>query len=170
MFATRSSSLKDAEAIARCVDAVARERRYLAQVHGFSTEDTRDFIASLEERGGVQLVALEGGNIIGWCDVSPVPNEGMRHVGRLGMGVLHAYRGQGVGRQLLIGVLAQSFSRGFRRIECEVYASNKAAIELYARQGFELEGRKRQARVLDGKTEDILIMGLLREDWTGPAS
>lgn len=47
------------------------------------------------------------------------------------------------------------------RIELEVFASNVAAIALYERLGFVHEGRKRSARILDGRIEDMLCMALV---------
>ena len=161
----RPSGADDAEAVAACVDAVARERRYLGNVFGFTPGETRAFLASLAERNGVQIIALAGDVVVGWCDVSPVPFEGMRHVARLGMGLLPAYRGQGLGRRLLREVLRRAFASGLLRIELEVFASNLAAIRLYEEEGFAAEGRKRRARILDGARDDILVMGLLRDEW-----
>ena len=170
MMTTRFSTPEDAEAVAACVDAVSKERRYLGNTSGFSAEQTRDFIASLRECGGIQIVVVAGAKIVGWCDVTPLPFEGMRHVGRLGMGLLPSFRGQGLGRRLVREILSQVFAKGLQRVELEVFASNKVAIGLYEREGFVIEGRKRRARFLDGTEDDILIMGCLREEWKRPAS
>ncbi|MBL9174143.1 MAG: GNAT family N-acetyltransferase [Verrucomicrobiales bacterium] len=167
MISTRPSNPGDAEAVSACVDAVARERRYLGNTSGFSAEDTRAFISSLADSGGIQIVAVADARIVGWCDVTPIPFEGMRHVGRLGMGLLPPFRGRGLGRRLLHEVLGQVFAGTLRRVELEVYASNTAAIGLYEREGFVTEGRKRLARILDGATNDLLVMALLRDEWPG---
>lgn len=166
MIVFRLCTPDDAEALSRIVDAVARERRYLATVCGFSADDTRDFIRKLTENGGIQMLALDEGAIVGWCDVTPMLFEGMRHVGRLGMGLLPTYRGQGLGIRLLGATLDRAFAKGLRRIELDVFASNSAALRLYERAGFATEGRKRRARILDGVEDDILIMGLLHEEWS----
>lgn len=165
MIETRSSTPEDADAVAACVDAVSRERRYLGNTVGFNGEQTRAFIASLAEIGGIQKVVVADDRIVGWCDVSPLPFEGMRHVGRLGMGLLPPYRGQGLGRRLVREVLTYVFSKAVTRVELEVYALNTIAIALYEKEGFVLEGRKRQARFLDGVVDDIVIMGCLRYEW-----
>lgn len=171
MITTRSSTPEDADAVAACVDAVSRERRYLGNTSGFSAEQTRAFITSLAECGGIQIVVVadhQGGvpnQIVGWCDVTPFPFEGMRHVGRLGMGLLPSFRGQGLGRRLVRESLSQVFAKNLQRVELEVFASNKIAVGLYEREGFVMEGRKRRARFLDGAEDDILIMGCLRDEW-----
>jgi RimJ/RimL family protein N-acetyltransferase len=164
MIEFRLSTPDDAGGLSRCVDTVARERRYLAAVCGFTEDETRTFIHNLEKNGGVQVLALDDGSVVGWCDVSPSPFEGMRHVGRLGMGLLSAYRGQGLGGRLLRETLDRAFAKGLGRIELEVFASNSAALRLYARAGFVIEGRKRHARILDGCEDDIVIMGLLHRE------
>lgn len=165
MVPIRPSVLDDAPGIAACVDAVARERRYLLHVQGFTVDDTRTYLASLESSGGVQFVAVDDSHIVGWCDVTPLAYEGIRHVGRLGIGLLPAYRQQGIGRRLLEAVITGVFAGNTMRIELEVFASNGPAIRLYERLGFATEGRKRLARALDGVVEDIVIMGLLRHEW-----
>jgi ribosomal protein S18 acetylase RimI-like enzyme len=159
----RDSVVEDAEGIAALIDAVARERLHLAGKVGFSADDTRAFMSSTKSAGGVQVVANESGQIIGWCDIAAHPHEGMKHVGRLGMGVRKDHRSRGIGRKLLQAAVQRSLSSSIERIELEVYASNQSAIHLYESSGFELEGRKVAARRLDGITDDILIYARLRK-------
>jgi len=153
----RDSAVEDAEGIAALIDAVARERLFLAGTVGFSVDDTRAFISSIKSSGGVQVVAIESGQIIGWSDIVPHPYEGMKHVGRLGMGVRKDHRSRGIGRKLLEATAQRALHSGIERIELEVFASNREAICLYESFGFELEGRKVAGRRLDGRTDDILL-------------
>lgn len=146
-----------------CLDAVARERRYLAQVEAPPPESVRRFVVENIEKGLPQFVARDAGQVVGWCDVLPRPHPGMMHCGALGMGLLPAYRGRGVGRRLLEATLADARAQGIVRVELEVMETNSAAIRLYQRAGFQHEGRKRRARILDGRAEDILGMALLLE-------
>jgi hypothetical protein len=48
------------------VDAVARERRYLAMLRGFSLKDTRDFVRARMKERSPYFVALAGGRVVGW--------------------------------------------------------------------------------------------------------
>jgi ribosomal protein S18 acetylase RimI-like enzyme len=154
----RRSSRGDAESTRRCLDAVARERRWLGFLKAPPLEQVRAFVAV---PGFIQFVALSGAQVVGWCDVSPNPLEGFRHSAVLGMGLLPGYRGRGLGRALLGETLRAARAAGLTRIELEVVASNRAAIALYERSGFVREGTKRSGRVLDGEAEDIHCMALL---------
>jgi ribosomal protein S18 acetylase RimI-like enzyme len=77
------------------------------------------------------------------------------------MGVLKDCRGRGLGKALLEGALAVARERRLERVELDVYASNLTAIRLYKKFGFQIEGRKRRARKIDGKYDDIIVMALL---------
>jgi ribosomal protein S18 acetylase RimI-like enzyme len=159
----RDTTVEDAAAVASMIDLVARERRFLAGTVGFSEEATRDFIAQLRSADAVHVVAELDGSLVGWCDISPLPFEGMHHVGRLGMGVKRDFRGRGIGRRLLEAALLRGFGRRFERVELEVFSSNQKAVQLYESFGFLLEGKKRAARKLDGICDDLLIYAKLKE-------
>jgi len=148
------------ESFHRCLDSVARERRYLGLVKAPPLESTRDFVLSNIRSKIPQYVAVEGIKVVGWCDIAPNKGEGFTHCGTLGMGVLSDYRGKGIGARLIEDALYAAKEFGFERVELEVYVSNVSAVKLYETRGFKHEGVKRKARKLDGKYDDILMMAL----------
>lgn len=167
MVEIRASRPADIESFRACFDSVARERRWLAHVEAPPLEQVRRFMDEGLARGMVQMLALEAKLVVGWCDVSPHPLEGFRHGGDLGMGIRDGHRERGLGARLLDAVLAEVRQRGLARVALEVYASNARARSLYRRFGFLEEGVKRDARILDGRSEDIVCMALwLREPAT----
>jgi ribosomal protein S18 acetylase RimI-like enzyme len=143
------------------LDAVARERRFLAFLAAPPLGQVRRFVRNNLQNGGVQFVAVDEGLVVGWCDVAPKTHETLRHSGRLGMGVAASHRGRGVGSALIAATLAAARTRGLTRIELDVRADNVAAIALYRRHGFEVEGRLRQFMVVDGVAYDALQMARL---------
>jgi RimJ/RimL family protein N-acetyltransferase len=150
------------EGLQRCVDLVARERRWLGFVEGPPLVQTRAFVGMILAGAGVQFVALnDADEVVGWCDIIRFDQESFRHGWRLGMGVLPAVRGRGVGRRLAEAAIAAAKAQGAERIELEVFASNTRAIALYEKLGFLREGVKRRARKLDGEFDDIVMMALL---------
>lgn len=159
-LSVRSAHPRDAAGIADCLDAVARERRWLCATEGYGIRPTDDFIRANLAVGNPHFVAVtRDGLVVGWCDIIPPrPWPGFGHVGQLGMGVLDGWRRLGIGSALLDTALAACPARGFTRIELEVYAHNTPALALYRRFGFTEEGRKIGVRILDGEVQDIVLM------------
>ena len=143
------------------LNTVLGERRYFPNVQGFSLEEVRDFRTSLADSGGVQFVALDGSTLVGWCDIRRRPHEGSRHVGVVGIGILSGHRGCGLGPALLDRAVDAAADLGVSRVELEVFASNTHAIHVYRKAGFEREGIKRRAWILDGQTDDVVCMARL---------
>ena len=149
------------ESFNRALDIVARERRYIGFLQGPPLESTRSWVRQMLSGDGVQRFAISGEeDVVGWCDIARNRMDGFRHAARMGMGVLPDYRGAGLGRRLLVETLDAARALGIERVELEVFASNAAAIALYRKIGFVVEGTKKRARKIDGEYDDDLIMAL----------
>jgi RimJ/RimL family protein N-acetyltransferase len=80
------------------------------------------------------------------------------------MGLLPAYRGQGIGRRLLERTLDAARAGGLSRVELTVREDNPAAIALYERAGFAAEGVQRNAFKVDGRYHNLIMMAVLFPD------
>jgi ribosomal protein S18 acetylase RimI-like enzyme len=149
------------EGFHKTLDIVARERRYLSFLEAPPFEATRAFILDMIEQGYPQLVALSGGEVIGWCDVTPKPRPIYAHSGVLGMGLLPPFRHQGIGKRLMTQALAAARAFGLQRVELTVRENNKNAIALYEKLCFEIEGVQRNAILVDGTYENLILMAVL---------
>jgi ribosomal protein S18 acetylase RimI-like enzyme len=143
------------------VDVVSRERAYLSFLEAPPLEDTAKFVRGNIAKGYPHRVALHEGRVVGWCDVLPADRPALRHGGMLGMGLLPAYRGRGLGRRLIEETLRDARAAGLSRVELSVRADNARAIALYSRLGFQVEGRRRRALLVDGVHHDLMLMALL---------
>jgi len=142
------------------MDSVVREKQYLLTVKTPTLEDTEKFIRHNIINNYAQYVAVHEGEIIGWADILPHQKELIKHVGLLGMGVVAKYRGNGIGKELLVKTIGHSKNIGLKRLELEVYSYNSVAIGLYEKLGFEYEGTKRRARYINNNYEDVNTMSL----------
>ena len=77
------------------------------------------------------------------------------------MGILPAYRHQGLGERLIMRTIVDANRLGIDRIELDVFVNNFAAIGLYRKVGFKAEGRKTKAAFIDGEYIDTMFMSLL---------
>jgi len=151
------------ESFHECFESVARERVHLASLSAPTLEAIREFTLKAVEGRNIRLFAVDGTRVVGWCDIFVGDKSGFEHAGSLGMGVLKAYRRQGLGYRLVQAALGSAWDEAITRIELEVFASNIAAISLYTKLGFEREGLKRRARYIDGHYDDVVIMSLVQE-------
>jgi ribosomal protein S18 acetylase RimI-like enzyme len=148
----------------RAVDLVAREKKYLARTEAPPLPDTIAFINENIRNGNAHYLAVVDGVVVGWCDIVPMKKEVSSHCGVLGMGVVEAYRGRGIGLKLIRAALGKAKANGLRRVELEVFHSNATAIALYQKVGFEIEGRKRRAAILEGAYLDTIQMALFLDE------
>lgn len=77
-----------------------------------------------------------------------------------------AYWGKGYGTEALRLLVGHGFAElNLHRIALRVYDFNVRAIRSYEKLGFQHEGRLRQALFREGRYHDVLVMGLLAEEW-----
>ncbi len=157
-------ALAHAESFHACLDAVAREKRWLAFTEAPPLEQSREFVARNVAGNVAQFVALDGERVVGWCDVLPGWADAVRHVGTLGLGLRPEWRGRGLGAQLVAACLSKAARQGITRVELTVRVDNERAIRLYERLGFAPEGRLRHGHRIDGRYHDVLRMALLLDE------
>lgn len=147
------------------IDAVARERRYLAFTEAAPKEQMQAFFRGLmDDAASCSYLAVVGEHVVGWCDIQRAIGQARRHVGMLGIGLLSHCRGRGLGRRLMVAAIQHAWSNGLTRIELTVRSDNHNARSLYERLGFEHEGVKRRVFRLDGEYFDCDAMALLKGD------
>lgn len=74
--------------------------------------------------------------------------------------------GKGYGTDALQTLVAWGFyTLNLNRVQVRVFADNERAIRSCQKVGFQLEGRLRQGNFANGAYRDVLIMGVLRQDW-----
>jgi diaminopimelate decarboxylase len=111
-----------------------------------------------------QLVALDGGRVVGHVYVQREAHPVTRHVATLGIAVAPDWRGRGIGAALMAEGVRWARSVGVERLMLSVYPHNTAAIALYRKFGFIDEGRLvRHSRKSTGDEDEILMA-----TWLGP--
>ena len=156
----------DAEAIVAFYNIVGGETSYLsfeADEYPLSPEELDEMLANIYTRPNCRmLLALDGKTIVGIATLlSPVKLKS-RHDAELGIVVAQAYQKLGIGTELISRLIDWARGNGITtRISLETRADNLAAIGLYLRFGFVIEGTKRRQTLLNGNYYDAYIMGLL---------
>ena len=105
------------------------------------------------------LVACEGAEVLGQLGVEVFASPRRRHVANMGLAVSEGVRRKGVGTTLLSAALALCNGwLGVRRVELETYTDNHAAIGLFKKHGFIIEGTAAGYALRDGTYADACLM------------
>ena len=107
------------------------------------------------------LVAAVGTDLAGFVAGTGGGARRNRHSLYIVIGVVQAFTGQGVGKELMQALETWAQPRDFHRLELTVMAHNERAIRLYEACGFEREGVKRDSLLVNGDYVDELYMAKL---------
>jgi L-phenylalanine/L-methionine N-acetyltransferase len=110
------------------------------------------------------LVAISDSNeIIGQISLITIDIPRRRHVVTFGMGVSISHTGKGGGGELLKSALDMADNwLNINRVELEVYCDNTAAVKLYQKLGFEIEGTAKNYAFKNGEYVDSHFMARLK--------
>jgi RimJ/RimL family protein N-acetyltransferase len=157
-------TLAHLEGFRSAVDSVAREKKYLSFLEGPSFDMSKAFVEENIKGNWPHVVAIAGGTVVGWCDITSFNRPVYAHCGELGIGVIPSCRGKGIGKALMIDALRRAKEKGLERIELTVFEKNVPAIALYQQLGFVVEGKKKNAVKIDGQYDDLICMALQFDD------
>jgi RimJ/RimL family protein N-acetyltransferase len=112
-----------------------------------------------------RIRAVPDDRLIGFVALHSI--EWNNQVGEISIGIgCSADWGKGYGTEALRLALRFAFDElNLNRVWLTVIGYNTRAVRAYEKVGFRHEGVLRQAGLRDGKRYDLLVMGLLREEW-----
>lgn len=165
----RPACIGDEKGLLHLLSIVDGETKFLAREPGelnFTLEQEREFIESIQnDQNSTMLVVEMDGNIIGNCSVGVVMKQ-LRYLHRASMGlcVMKDYWHQGIGKILVKACIDWCNSRGIEQLELDVVTTNKQALSMYKRFGFQICGTKKHAlKYADGTYADEYSMILFIE-------
>jgi [ribosomal protein S5]-alanine N-acetyltransferase len=128
---------------------------------------TREYLLAIRpapEPGAYEWAVEYDGHCVGHAGLRADPDQ-RRASYTVGLFVA-ALRGRGLGREITRLVLSWAFGvLGVHRVELEVLAFNRRAINCYLACGFRQEGIRREAELYPGGWEDLILMGLLQSEY-----
>lgn len=144
------------------------EGRRLTGTHATFTEDQiRNWLAKLpgaQDRADWAIVRTDDDKVIGEVVLNDLDTDNQSMNYRIAL-YGSAFYGQGYGTEAGRAVINFGLGiLGLHRISLGVYAFNPRAQASYAKLGFVLEGRHRDALHWDGEWHDELIMSILATD------
>ncbi len=158
----RAATVSDAPALAALHRSIYDEGRWFVGDGPPTVETLRGRLRVLEPKRSLYLVAVlepaETKQVGGWLELHCLNPKKLAHVAVLTLAVEEPFRRQGLAGSLLAHAYPWAREVGVHKIQLSVRSKNLAAISLYKREGFGLEGRERN-QVFDAEGfEDNLIM------------
>lgn len=155
----------DADDIIHTLKSTSLERSYvLMEQYGKNPASERQYISGLDRQKNLLLVALAGNTVVGslaglQADGGQRPQTG--HILKVGLHLTEAFRGQGVGSEMLKYAIEWAGEHGFKKLEASIFTTNKRSLHLFGRAGFEEECKKRKQFRVGNEFIDEVCMGKL---------
>jgi len=155
----------DAEALVNLFNQLEDETDFMLFEPGernITVEEQAKKLESWEAASsGVVFIASIGREIVGFVvGVGGTANRN-RHSLHIAIGILQAFCGQGIGAALMQGLESWAIEHSFHRLALTVMAHNSRAIALYKKRGFEEEGIKHHALLVNGRYVNEFYMAKL---------
>jgi phosphinothricin acetyltransferase len=157
-YTLRPAVESDTTAICEIYNQGIEDRLATLESEMRTPQERRQWLAARGPRHPV-VVADDDGRVIAWGSLNAFnPREAYRHVADFSIYVERAYRGKGVGRQLLAHLIDLARALGYHKMVLSAFPFNGAGMALYERMGFRTVGIYREQGLLDGRWVDTIVM------------
>jgi RimJ/RimL family protein N-acetyltransferase len=147
--------------------------QYLAMYLPMTEMAEEKFIEGLANNVGagvqfvIETIGNEGNNAIGSIGLHGISPKD--HYATFGIAIGEKdYWSKGYGTEAARLIIKYGFEQlNLHRISSTAYAFNERSLRLHKKVGFKEEGWQREAVFKNGKYQDVVVFGLLREEWKG---
>ena len=158
----RLAGCDDAEEIINVIKTNAPDRSYeLMELYGTKPDSVKKYICGMDFEKNLLLVAVANKTVVG--ALSGIQMDGGKrpqtsHILNIGLHMVTAYRGFGIGSQMLYFAIDWAKKHGFKKLEANIFTTNKRSLHVFERVGFIEEGT-RQKRIRIGKQyiDEVLV-------------
>ena len=159
MLAIREASLDDLPAILAIYNDVVATSTAIYRDEPATLDDRRSWLAAREAEGHPVLVAIDGGELVGFAGFGGFrPWPGYRFTVEHSVHVRADRRGRGVGGALMRPLIARAAALGMHVMIAGIDADNAASIRFHERLGFARVAHMREVGFKFGRWLDSVLM------------
>ena len=165
----RPANPADSCAILNTVRSNAMERSYvLMEQYGKDVDAEREYISGLDAKSNLLIVAAGASDVVG-CLAALQADAGMRpetrHIVHIGLHISEPFRGLGIGPKLLEYSIEWAAALGFKKLEANIFTTNRRSLSLFNKAGFVEEGvRKNRIRMGSHFVDEVLMGKMLQAE------
>ncbi|MFA5405908.1 MAG: GNAT family N-acetyltransferase [Candidatus Nanoarchaeia archaeon] len=162
-FIIRKPKMSDAPALTKLMNDLVREEVFILVDSVITVAEERvrlrNRLKQINAGKSVSLIALDDKKIIASFGIM-LEKGRSSHVGGFGIVIAKGYRGQGLGKELIVKIidLAKERLKGLELIELGVFKDNKPAIKLYKKMGFKQVAVIKNRLKYKGRLTNEIIM------------
>lgn len=160
----RKIQMKDADNYLDMLLNLDNETKFMMFEPGERSTDiniAKNIIKKSIKGDNLVLVATYDKNIIGFLSVRRGVPKRIKHTAYIVVGIREKFRGKGIGSKLFSELDIWVRENNITRLELSVICSNTVAKHLYEKNGFEIEGIKKNAMIINDKYVDEFSMAKL---------
>lgn len=160
----REIEYSDADAFLHMQVELDKETRYMMYEPNERTKDldlTHGLIQNAADGRNLLLVAENDKDIVGFLSAERGVYNRIKHTAYIVVGIREAFRGKGIGSEFFKKLDLWARENDITRLELTVMCPNKTAIHLYEKNGFMIEGIKKNSMFVDGEYVDEFYMAKL---------
>ena len=124
-------------------------------------EEQEQQIENILAKGGMIFVAEHEQQLIGYLGATAYAFYRTRHSVTIVIGIIQAFTGQGIGTSLFVVMEEWARKKHLHRLELTVMTDNVVGIALYKKRGFEIEGTRKDAYLVNNRYVDEYMMAKL---------
>jgi len=162
----RDAAVSDAARLIALRRALYQQTSFMLWEPSEFTATEADEVQRIQRLGraanSMLMVAEDQGALIGLVSAVGGDRNRIRHCAAVALGVERAHWSRGVATRMLEAAIAWAPTAGVKRLEFTVHVTNLRALAVYLRCGFQVEGRRRSAYLVDGAYADDYMMSLVR--------
>jgi ribosomal protein S18 acetylase RimI-like enzyme len=155
----RSMRSEDKELFANLLRSLPRKDNYYLLVDVDNDQTIERWMNKVESGETIGVVALQGDQMVGYCNLRTNDLPWTRHVGEIRMSVSADHRNHGIGRILAGKIFSVARARGLQKLWVRMALSQEAAQVVFQNLGFRTEALLSDfVKNENGLTEDLVIM------------
>lgn len=160
----RKINMKDADVFWQMLFELDKETKYMMYEPNERTKNVNQINSLIEnstQGNNLLLVAENDGEIVGFLSAQRGVLNRVKHTAYIVVGIRKAFQRKGIGSRFFKDLDLWAQQNEIKRLELTVMCPNVAAKHLYEKNGFVIEGVRKNAMYVDGEYIDEFYMANL---------